>query len=226
MTDLLFDEYYEKYNEILTKNQRILAPSGKGSYFAQHKVSILKRILPLEPHTILEYGCGIGNNMGFILENFPNAAVWGCDTSQKSLEVAGKRYPQVRFFPVLGEELVQYDCVLVWDVVHHIAREKRAYYLERIAKFIRPGGYCLFFEHNPYNPVTKRFVSTCVFDALAELISLRNLRDIAEAAGLEVRAAGYCCFFPEFLQFLNRLEGALTWLPLGGKYYILAVRAG
>jgi len=226
-SDQFFDGYFETYNEILKKNQRILSPSGKISHFAYHKISILKKILPEKPHTLLEYGCGIGNNLGFLLELFQGVQIWGCDTSEKSLGVARKRYPDVRFFLVSDhdENTRQFDCVLVGDVIHHIPPAGRRYYLKRISDYIRPGGYCVFFEHNPYNPLTRVLVSTCPFDARAELISLGDLRSLLQEQELEVRVSKYCFFFPEFLKMLDRFEDSLSWLPLGGKYYVLAVKA-
>jgi len=226
-SDLFFDGYFETYNEILKKNQRILSPSGKISYFAYHKISILKRILPENPRTLLEYGCGIGNNLGFLLQLFPGVQIWGCDTSEKSLEAARKRYPDVHFFPVSDRDdnTRQFDCVLIGDVIHHIPPERRMYYLKRISDCIRPGGYCVFFEHNPYNPLTRRLVSTCPFDARARLISLRNLRNLLLEQGLQVRISKYCFFFPEFLKVFDRFEDPLSLVPIGGKYYVLAVKA-
>jgi len=223
---LRFNEYFDKYNKLMEKNLRILAPSGNISYFSQHKISILKKILPGNPRHILEYGCGIGNNLFFIRLFFPNVQIWGCDTSEKSIEVARNQFPDIQFFLISDrdESFRQFDCVLVGDVIHHIPSDQRNYYLKRITEYIRPGGYCVFFEHNPYNPLTRFLVSTCPFDAHAELVTLGEMRDLLTANHLKIVESKYCFFFPEFLKSFDHFEEWLSKIPLGGKYYVLAVK--
>lgn len=223
---LRFNEYFDKYNELMEKNLRILAPSGNISYFAQHKISILKKILPENPRSLLEYGCGIGNNLFFISQFFPDTEIWGCDTSEKSIEVARNQFPDIQFFLISESEKLsrQFDCVLVGDVIHHIPSDQRDYYLQRINEYVRPGGHCVFFEHNPYNPLTRLLVSTCPFDEYAELLTLGQMRDLLTTNRLKIIDSKYCFFFPEFLKSLDRFEDYLSKIPLGGKYYVLAIK--
>jgi hypothetical protein len=76
------------------------------------------------------------------------------------------------------------------------------------------------FEHNPYNPVTRRLVNTCPFDADAVLLARAETVSLLKAAGLEPSAAAYCLFFPQMLAALRPLEAWLGWLPLGGQYFV------
>jgi SAM-dependent methyltransferase len=223
---LRFNDYFDKYNKLMEKNLWILAPSGNISYFSQHKISILKKILPENPRNILEYGCGIGNNLYFIRQFFPDAQIWGCDTSEKSINVARNQFPDIQFFLISdnNDSDSKFDCVLVGDVVHHILLDERSYYLKRIIDYIRPGGYCVFFEHNPYNPLTRFLVSTCPFDEQAVLLTLGQMKSLLSANGLKIIESKYCFYFPEFLRSLDRFEDYFSKIPLGGKYYVLAIK--
>jgi len=222
---LLFNRYFEEYNKLMEKNLWILSPAGNISYFAQHKISILKKILPENPRTLLEYGCGIGNNLFYLQKLFPDSEIWGCDTSEGSLNVARKQFPRIHFFSLTDAiKTPQFDCVLVGDVLHHIPSNQRDYYMKKITDYIREGGFCVFFEHNPYNPLTRILVSTCPFDAHAELVTPSNLKKIIRNHSLEVLDTKYCFFFPEFLKNFDKYEDRISKLPVGGKYYVLAVK--
>ena len=223
---LLFNDYFEKYNHLMEKNLRILSPKGNISYFAEYKMALFKKIIRNRPSRILEYGCGIGNNLPFLRKNFPSVPLFGCDTSEKSLDVARQLYPNITFFLISSEEdtTLRFDCILVADVIHHIPRDKRDFYMKKILEYLEPGGEIVFFEHNPYNPLTRILVSTCPFDENAELVSVRKIRDLLTHHGLTIMESKYCFYFPEFLKYFNRFESLLSFIPLGGKFYVHAVR--
>jgi SAM-dependent methyltransferase len=221
---LIFDDYFEKYNNLMEQNLRVIISKGNLSYFAEHKMKIFRSLIPGKPQKILEYGCGIGNNLTFLKKNFPGVPVWGCDTSEKSLEVARKHHPDINFFLISEKtgERMQFDCILVSDVIHHIPSHQRDFYLEKILEYLLPSGKIVFFEHNPYNPLTRHFVNTCPFDQNAELISLHEMRGLLMHHGLSINKSKYCFYFPEFMRYLDRFEPFLSPLPIGGKYYVLA----
>jgi SAM-dependent methyltransferase len=223
---LIFNEYFEKYNTLMEKNLRILSPKGNISYFAEHKMAIFKNLIRKKPSKILEYGCGIGNNLPFIRKNFPTVPLWGCDTSEKSLEVARQHFPDVNFFLISDEENtdLQFDCILVADVIHHIPHDQRHFYMKKILEYLEPRGEVVFFEHNPYNPLTRFLVNTCPFDENAELVSRGTIRGLMRNYGLTVLESGYCFYFPEFLRYFDRFERLLSYIPLGGKYYVHAIQ--
>ena len=80
------------------------------------------------------------------------------------------------------------------------------------------------FEHNPYNPVTRRIVSNCPYDEDAVLLKPSELRTLLSGAGLSVQRQAYCLFVPPRFGRLAACEAALGWLPLGGQYWIEARR--
>ena len=82
----------------------------------------------------------------------------------------------------------------------------------------------MIFEHNPNNPVTRRLVSTCPFDADAVLLPMRETVRRMREAQFGIAEAGYCLFFPGPLAALRPLENFMGWLPLGGQYFVRGVR--
>ncbi|MBP8250267.1 MAG: hypothetical protein KAX72_09205, partial [Chitinophagales bacterium] len=87
-------------------------------------------------------------------------------------------------------------------------------------RVIRPGGNLFIFEHNPYNPLTVRVVNNCPFDENAELIRGADMKQRFLAAGFSSASIRYRIFFPNILRGMRSLEPALSWLPLGGQYYV------
>jgi len=221
---LIFNDYFEKYNKMMEQNLRVLTSKGNIFYFAEHKMKLFRDLIPGTPQKILEYGCGIGNNLSFLRKNFPDVPIWGCDTSEKSLMVARMYHPDINFFLISEKTTaeIQFDCILVSDVIHHIPQKRRDFYMEKILECLLPSGRIVFFEHNPYNPLTRHFVNTCPFDENAELISMRKMRGLLAHHKLNIIESKYCFYFPEFIRYLDRFEPLLSWLPLGGKYYVLA----
>ena len=59
----------------------------------------------------------------------------------------------------------------------------------------RPGGLIVLFEHNPWNPLTRRAVRGCEFDRDAELLSRREASRLLSEAGVEDRRGRYILFF-------------------------------
>jgi hypothetical protein len=82
-------------------------------------------------------------------------------------------------------------------------------------------GTLFLFEHNPWNPFTRRIVRDCPFDDDACLLSPIAARSLLSAAGF-VCSIRYIHFFPHTLRHLLRLERCLRRVPLGAQYYCFA----
>lgn len=216
-----FDRYSDRYDEYLRRETAFF--SSDDAYFARYKVRIA-RAIGGPARRILEFGCGTGRNIAHLRQCFPDAEVNGSDVSGRSLEVARAENPGVHFWleGTPGEERSGFDLVFVAGVFHHVPPTERVEVARRIRSRLVPGGRAIVFEHNPYNPVTRRIVSNCPYDADAVLLRPRELRGILEDAGFAVRGQGYALFFPPALATLGRLEAYLGWLPLGGQYWMHA----
>jgi SAM-dependent methyltransferase len=219
-----FDKYVGNYNSLLREGTSFFTADEE--YFARYKIRILAKQTGIKPKRILEYGCGIGRNIPYLREAFPAAEIEGSDISEVSLEIARKLNANIRFFAEqsAGELTEKFDLIFVAGVFHHIPIPLRATVMSRIFDRLAPGGELLVFEHNPYNPVTRRIVDSCPYDADAVLLRPAELRNLISDAGFVEPSSGYCLFVPPKLSVLHWMESALSWLPLGGQYWVHGLR--
>ena len=108
---------------------------------------ILHRLLHqvLEPGhhaVVVDVGCGTGGNIGPLSGRY---RCYGLDPEPFALDVARRRFPEVRFLEGttrrLGELPEPPDAILLSDVLEHIEDDRRAY-LDCVAA-LRPGGHLL-----------------------------------------------------------------------------------
>lgn len=222
-----FDDYAEDYEALL--RQSLGAAGGDLEFFRQRKAATAKRLLrAAPPRRILEYGCGTGGNLPHLAAAFPGAAVAGGDISEKSLEQAAAAAPGATLYH-LGRDALpagSFDLVFVAGVLHHVPSPARRAVMAAMADALAPGGRLLVFEHNPANPLTRRIVARCPFDAGVALLPPAEAEGLARGAGLGGARRRYVSFVPPALAPLATLEVLLTWLPLGGQYCVLAQKAG
>ncbi len=168
---------------------------------------------------LLDFGCGAGRSLQYLVAAFPTAAVHGFDPSKESLRHAARRAPGAvladSWHNVAAE---RFDVVFAANVFHHIPRAELAQWLRQCGQVLAPGGRLFVFEHNPSNPVTRWVFERCPFDVDAKMIPPRELTDTARSAGLSLARSRYTLFFPKPLKFLRPLERGLGWLPLGAQY--------
>jgi len=219
-----FDEYTENYNELLKEGTSFFSSSEE--YFAKYKINIVHQQVDISVNSILEYGCGIGRNIPYLQQVFPKAVIKGSDISGASLEIARRDNSDVDFF--LEDENVElnnsFDVIFVAGVFHHIPVVQRAEVARTLFNRLSPGGMLFVFEHNPYNPVTRRIVNNCPYDEDAVLLNPSELKELLSKAAMIVENKAYCLFVPPSLSALSWMEGKLGWLPLGGQYWVQARR--
>jgi len=81
-------------------------------------------VLPPSPQTtVVDVGCGTGGNIAALAERYQCV---GIDTSEEAIELARRRFPQVRFIAGwaprdLGEAAGQAQLFLLTDVLEHVA---------------------------------------------------------------------------------------------------------
>ncbi len=220
MPKVNFDDYAADYQQLLGNQLRFFDTLD---YFSEHKVKILHSQKIKNPKTILEYGCGIGRNLPFLQRFFPEASLYGCDISAKSLEKAAQENPSVNFFNHHEtKSTLKFDLILVAGVLHHIETHQRVQILQELEQLLNPEGELFIFEHNPYNFVTRNRVKHCEFDEDAILLKPKELRSLLQETSLKLHALHYTLFIPSFLKALRGLEPYLRYIPLGGQYYIHA----
>jgi len=218
-----FDHYADEYNSLLKEQLSFF--SSDNNYFAEYKVLQLKQILKTQPKTILDFGCGIGRSSFYLKQHFPNAQIYGCDLSEKSLSAASAAMPEGCFLSMSEIEKASFtfDLIFIAGVFHHIEPNQRPSTLKLIAQLSKNGTHVVAFEHNPFNPVTRHLVNTCPFDEDAVLLKPGELKNLFRLAGLKNITCHYTLFFPSSLKWLRFLEKYLRFLPIGGQYLVSGI---
>ena len=88
----------------------------------------------------------------------------------------------------------------------------------------RPGGLVAIFEHNPWNPLTRKAVAGCEFDRDAILLRRTESERLLRDAGLTGVEGSYILYFTRESERLQRIERLLGRLPLGAQYVVSARR--
>lgn len=221
-----FDRFADEHHRLHSANIRA---SGEGpEVFACDKIEDMARVwrarLGARPvRGILDFGGGVGTSAPHLSELFPEARITLADVSERSLEIAAaRRVPRVETLLSDGARLpladAGVDAALDACVFHHIPGEAHVPLMAEIRRVLRPGALLFVFEHNPWNPLTRRAVDTCPFDEKAVLIAGPELRRRMRAACFAGVDLARRIFVPGALRALRQAERALERLPLGAQY--------
>ena len=220
-----FDAYAGDYNGVLNK---ALSASGETrEYYAQGRVLWLGarlKELGASAACVLDYGCGTGGSVPFLLEMFRPRRILGVDISAESIRQARKEQSGKGIeFAVFSDHPArpEFDLAFCNGVFHHIEPAERPSALRYIYDSLQPGGIFAFWENNPWNPATRYIMSQCEFDHEAIMISPPQAKVMLRDNGFTVVHTSSCFYFPRWLKGLRRLEPALASLPLGGQYLVL-----
>jgi SAM-dependent methyltransferase len=225
--EALFDLSAE-YRQMLDKGIRL---SGEDQeFFIRGRLDSLQSRLPPDftVRRILDFGCGIGTGTSHLADRFSHAEVLGVDTSENALEYAREHYgsDRIRFrgLTELSQER-DFDLCYVNGVFHHIEPTSRSGAIQSIHRALRSGGVLALFENNPWNPGTRMVMSRIPFDRDAITLTLPETKGLLRSGGFARPALGWSLFyFPRPLAFLRFSEGALSHLPLGAQYCVMAVK--
>jgi SAM-dependent methyltransferase len=217
-----FDEFTDNYNQLLNNSTKFFSSSEQ--YFAQYKVDEVRRSLTSLPSSILEYGCGIGRNIHYLKTAYPDAILEGSDISEASLELARKLNPSINFFNEENgfDKAKTYDLIFIAGVFHHIPPLLRDSVISNLKERLSSTGSLFIFEHNPFNPITRNIVDKCPYDEDAILLKPSEMKSRLSNAKFEIVETKFCLFIPPKLKSLIFLERYLSWLPLGGQYWVHA----
>jgi ubiquinone/menaquinone biosynthesis C-methylase UbiE len=178
---------------------------------------------------VLDIGCGIG----LVDRELEGRVGWLCgvDMSRSSLELAKQRAPATSFALYDGMRLpfrdASFDAAFAISVLHHVAPAARPAFMAEMLRPIVPRGVVILIEHNPLNPVTRRIVSRCAFDADAVLLHRQEADRLLAAAGAPAAGGRYIGFSPLRHALVERAERVVGWLPIGAQYGVWGIkRAG
>jgi len=223
-----FDDYVSSYSEAV---DRSIGFAG-----ADHELYTAikaRSLLALADHFLgdpgqleaLDVGCGPGETDRLLEGGFGRLV--GVDVAAGMVEVAARRNPWAEYASYGEDEPLpfaagSFDLAFSICVLHHVSEAERERFAAELARVVRPGGLVAIFEHNPWNPLTRKAVRDCVFDVGVTLASRRRVMRLLRERGLEVVDAPYIVFFPREGRALRRIERAISRLPLGAQHYVAA----
>lgn len=222
-----FDGYADAYDDLLRDPLRDRFASGAEFFIAQ-KCHIVARRLSARagarPLRVLDAGCGRGTAFAFL---GPALRVFGSDVSLPMLREAVRCGPVTQQEPFdLPFEDGTFDAAFAFCIYHHIPRADHVRHLRELARVVTDEGEVMVFEHNPYNPVTARIFARSPIDHGCRMITPEAMRSTFRQAGFDEIHHGYLLFVPESLHpVFGFIEHALTWLPLGGQYFVSGRKA-
>ena len=117
-----------------------------------------------EVASILDVGTGEGDFIEVLQDVFPKAQITGVDPNTESLQEAEKKYPDVLFAEIKGENLhfadKSFDLASISMALHHLPDIQSA--LKEMQRVVKPGGWIivneLFSDNlNPAQQVHKMF---------------------------------------------------------------------
>jgi SAM-dependent methyltransferase len=226
-----FDAYRTTYAEAV--NDSISFSGLNVDFFTRAKAVRLVEILATkigDPSklSILDVGCGVGTYHPLLRGKV--GRISGIDPSAECIQEAKKNNPDVDYQTYDGQRLPYdndtFDATYAICVMHHVPQANWSRFVAEMTRVTRPGGLVILFEHNPYNPLTRRAVSTCPFDADAVLLSKRTASGYLRQAGLEDVQGEYILTIPAIDGFLRKIDGALGKLPVGAQYYVVGRARG
>jgi len=222
-----FDNIVKRYNEEVVGSLGFFGKFRDTMLF--YKSEYLEYLLPETPNAILDFGCGIGMNLFYLREKFPNTELFGCDISQESISLARENVQNCSFDTIETVDSLKIyknkiDCVFISVVLHHIPLEERENWISGLYGILREGGYMIAFENNMKNPLTKKHVERCSMDKNAIMLDANYCKNIIKKAFGEESyiKLGYTYFFPWRNKIFTWIEHKLAWLPLGAQYYVIA----
>lgn len=223
-----FDAYASDYRDRI---ERIVGFSGRShQFFVETKVNhLLESLTALggvpKQMRMLDLGCGTGETDSLLAPHV--GELHGLDISAASIEVAGQRpeNANVRYATYPGGRLPyendSFDAVFAITVLHHVPRADWTFFLQEMTRVIKPGGFVILYEHNPFNPLTRWVVSRCEFDRDAVLLSARTARRLYRTAGLCIEQVSHLLLFPWRSGWLRRVERSMQRFPLGAQYAVI-----
>jgi SAM-dependent methyltransferase len=226
-----FDRHADGYREAVESS---ISFSGKDlDFFTRAKARALLELADREVGgpgelAFLDVGCGPGETDRFLEGRVRRLA--GVDVAPEMLERARRANPWADYRGyeeggALPFEDGSFEVCFAICVLHHVPRPRRGALIAEMVRVCRPGGMVALFEHNPFNPLTRRAVRGCEFDRDAELLSRREAARLLSRPGLAGPGGRYIEFFTRDSGLFRAIEGRLGWLPLGAQYAVFAHRA-
>jgi SAM-dependent methyltransferase len=227
----LFDSYSARYDSVVNEALGSVVPSV--DYFSRVKAEYLLSVAAdklgsIQKLNVLDIGCGVGNFESLLGDKFYKLV--GIDISPESIAIAQRRNPGIDFCVFGGKDFPFPDCsfdlVFTVCVMHHVPVEGWDAFLDEAFRTLRPGGLLVIFEHNRLNPLTRRIVDRCPFDADAVLVGQGELKVRLLRVGYENIKVRHILTVPAGSKLGRGVDRIFSRLPFGAQFYAAATKPG
>lgn len=220
-----FNQHANSYHQ--TINEAISLSGRDHDFFTRAKARWLRQLITQanRPITrVLDIGCGHGDIHPY-LTDLP-CSITGVDPAADVIELVKKLRPTVKYETYDGLHLPfangVFDLTFTICVMHHVPPSQWQSFGQEMFRVTVPGGLSVVFEHNPFNPLTQKVVRSCEIDRDAVLLTSKTSRRLFQTVGFANIQTRYILFTPWESKPFKMLEQALSWLPLGAQYFIVA----
>ena len=224
-----FERYKDTYQQ---KVQEAIKFTGQDlDFFTEAKVRNLlhltrRQLGDSRRLTTLDVGCGVGITDFYLTGHFKK--LHGIDLGRGMIRKASILNPKASYRFYKGGKLPyrtgSMDITFAICVMHHVPQAHMGSFSREMVRVTRKGGIIAVFEHNPFNPLTLRAVSTCDLDVDAILLRRTQVAHLLETAGAAVVEKKYILFTPFRGVFFALLDQWLGFIPLGAQYFVAAMK--
>lgn len=221
----LFDDYRNSYANVVNK---AISFSGMDvDKFVAAKARYL--VEAADQHfgsrrdlKILDVGCGVGKYHGLLKSRYQDIS--GIDVSAECIAEASETHPDLNYRAYDGLKIpfndASFDLAYAVCVVHHVPPANWDNFVREVKRVLRPGGLAMIFEHNPLNPLTRKAVRECPFDADAVLLSSRTAMNLLKNANFSDIRKRYILSIPPISGFAHGLDKLFSVVPSGAQYLV------
>lgn len=220
-----FDDYVETYKSEIDGSIGFIGQDV--DFFIEIKAELLLKIAQknfgnFDKIKVLDIGSGVGLVDKFLKLKIKN--LYGVDIEEGVVEKAKLNNPEVNYMIYDGARLPfednTFDLCFAINVMHHVPPAEWENFAQEMQRILKPSGIAAVFEHNPFNPLTRKVVRDCEFDRDAVLLSHGKIKSLFNNAGLKIHSDAYIVFFPLKAKFFRYIESALGWLPFGAQQFV------
>jgi len=214
---------------------RALAVSGESKeFFARGRIETTRDILSrcgAAAHSVLDFGCGIGDSSPLLRDILHATRVTGVDPSASSIAHGRESHAAEANVTLLTSAELErepalrgsFDVAYANGVFHHIPVAERPAAVLTVLEALKSGGRFFLWENHAGNPGTRFVMARCDFDDDAIPIWPHQARSLLEHAGFVVEQTVHRFLFPRALSFLRPFEDRLLRrLPIGAQYVVVA----
>jgi len=114
------------------------------------------------------------------------------------------------------------DVIVLAMVLHHIPVEKWQAVFAECHRVLKSTGLVAIYEHNPWNPLTRRVMASLPFDADATPPPPSCDEEVCGESRVRNFIARIYFFVPRALRFFCPIERFLSWCPAGAQYVLIS----